>query len=439
MKAFRYLVVFSLLATAPAEQVLAKGVNVQLWRPSSSGDFAVTEGAFDSKKSFGLSLDYNYVDDPLVTVNPDRTKRYGEITNSIQTLDLTAGAKVRNDFSLHTQIPLHQVEMADGTSENSLGDISILGKYSLGDAPFSDMSKYSLVPQVILSTGDKDLYLSDDGTAFGLKLVVEKDYSAFKIAFNAGYLYSPEAEAGSLDYRNRIPLAIGSNIPLSKSWSANIEASGALLVPFNSRTNPGELYAGLNHDLTRELLVSGGASIGSYSEATSTDYRFVVGLQWSPSSKRKTNSPKIEFGDRDLSGADLWEEEEVTFRKIKVKKNYLTGLRDIPFEHNSAILTAKGKKILNGVVRYLASNKSTYSKIVVEGHANHLGFSSMNESLSKRRANRVAVYLLEKGLSKHAVRFTFFGEKKPKRRLAASTLSEKHLAKDRRVEFRLVP
>jgi outer membrane protein OmpA-like peptidoglycan-associated protein len=87
-------------------------------------------------------------------------------------------------------------------------------------------------------------------------------------------------------------------------------------------------------------------------------------------------------------------------RQIK-KKTELTSSpkklsMQINFEFNSARLTPAGKQTLQPVAEALASNELGNKRFVIEGHTDAKGKASYNLSLSKRRAQAVKQYLVNK-------------------------------------------
>ncbi len=87
-------------------------------------------------------------------------------------------------------------------------------------------------------------------------------------------------------------------------------------------------------------------------------------------------------------------------RQIK-KKTELTSSpkklsMQINFEFNSARLTPAGRRTLQPVAEALASNELGKKRFVIEGHTDAKGKASYNLSLSKRRAQAVKQYLVNK-------------------------------------------
>lgn len=87
-------------------------------------------------------------------------------------------------------------------------------------------------------------------------------------------------------------------------------------------------------------------------------------------------------------------------RQIK-KKTELTSSpkklsMQINFEFDSARLTPAGRRALQPVAEALASNELRDKRFVIEGHTDAKGRASYNLSLSKRRAQTVKQYLVNK-------------------------------------------
>ena len=72
-------------------------------------------------------------------------------------------------------------------------------------------------------------------------------------------------------------------------------------------------------------------------------------------------------------------------------------------------------------------------RVVIEGHTDATGRISYNQSLSERRAENVANYLISAGVKSKHVRFIGYGERRP----VASNKRPSGRAKNRRIEYRV--
>ena len=81
------------------------------------------------------------------------------------------------------------------------------------------------------------------------------------------------------------------------------------------------------------------------------------------------------------------------------------------FASNKDVLNREGLRKLDDVVKYLAANKDISG--VIEGHTDNQGNSVLNNALSIRRANSVALYLTEKGVDPKRLSVRGYGARRP--------------------------
>ncbi|KRA53127.1 hypothetical protein ASD80_13870 [Devosia sp. Root635] len=86
----------------------------------------------------------------------------------------------------------------------------------------------------------------------------------------------------------------------------------------------------------------------------------------------------------------------------------------VTFELNSDELTPEAVSNLTEIAKALADDRLADAKFLVEGHTDALGGDAYNDTLSQRRATRVADFLVANGIA--ADRLTSFGlgEKDPR-------------------------
>ena len=107
-------------------------------------------------------------------------------------------------------------------------------------------------------------------------------------------------------------------------------------------------------------------------------------------------------------------------------------LNNIFFDFDKATLKAESFPELNRIVSVM--NERSGMQIEIAGHADATGTDAYNLQLSERRANAVARYLREKGISTNRVSVIFHGEKKP---VAPNTTPDGR-RRNRRVEFKIL-
>lgn len=102
----------------------------------------------------------------------------------------------------------------------------------------------------------------------------------------------------------------------------------------------------------------------------------------------------------------------------------------INFEHGKSTLTASSRTYLNQIATLM---KNTGMKVEVKGHTDSTGSEEFNMGLSKRRAEAVFNYLIQRGVSRSKITYSYYGESQP----IESNETEEGRRINRRVEFEL--
>lgn len=105
----------------------------------------------------------------------------------------------------------------------------------------------------------------------------------------------------------------------------------------------------------------------------------------------------------------------------------------ITFAYNDAAVQPQFQPTLNNVASVLAQYPKTY--IDVYGHTDSDGSDAYNQTLSERRADSVAGYLVSHGVQSARIATRGFGETQP----IASNATEEGKAANRRVEIKIAP
>ncbi len=101
------------------------------------------------------------------------------------------------------------------------------------------------------------------------------------------------------------------------------------------------------------------------------------------------------------------------------------------FDFNKFNIRNDTKAFLDKILEEIKEIK--YEKIVIEGHTDSIGSKSYNLKLSKKRAESVKKYLMEKGIDEGKIETVGYGEEKP----IESNSTEEGRAKNRRVEIKV--
>ncbi len=115
--------------------------------------------------------------------------------------------------------------------------------------------------------------------------------------------------------------------------------------------------------------------------------------------------------------------------KIQLIHSSLSGGSN--FNTGSAQLTSRGQNRLNKLAYDIQANNMKVKELQIVGHTDDVGNDQSNLALSLARANSVADYLQNLGISRHIMRLDGKGESSP----IASNQTEDGRAKNRRVEI----
>lgn len=135
---------------------------------------------------------------------------------------------------------------------------------------------------------------------------------------------------------------------------------------------------------------------------------------------------------RDYKEGDELEIDHKDLFLVPIEKEATVTLNNVFFDFDKATLKKESYPELNRVVELLENRESIEIKII--GHADATGPESYNLNLSKRRAEAVEQYLLDKGVAADRLSVEYYGESKP----AATNDTREGRSKNRRVEFTIV-
>ena len=115
----------------------------------------------------------------------------------------------------------------------------------------------------------------------------------------------------------------------------------------------------------------------------------------------------------------------------EIQKTLNAKAEVILFNSNKTEITDKTAEALMGVIDIL--NQYPYAKLSIEGHADSIGNSKLNQKVSEMRANAVRNFLIQKGIDASRLTAIGYGENIP----IATNLTRKGRAQNRRVEIKL--
>ncbi len=121
---------------------------------------------------------------------------------------------------------------------------------------------------------------------------------------------------------------------------------------------------------------------------------------------------------------------ELDISKISVGQTL--RINNLYFDADSSVITQQSFAVLDEVYDFLDANKNVI--IEIGGHTNNNPTTAYADKLSSNRAQNVAIYLFEKGISKNRISFKGYGKRNP----IATNASLKGRQKNQRVEIKIL-
>lgn len=137
----------------------------------------------------------------------------------------------------------------------------------------------------------------------------------------------------------------------------------------------------------------------------------------------------------DTDGDGINDEEDKCITVAGPASNYGCPIMQyhIDFATGSAVITSAGKKYLQDEV-LPAQKMIGDSRFEIHGHTDNTGSAKINQSLSKRRADAVKVWLVKNGIPADRIETKGFGSTQP----IDDNKTKAGRAKNRRVDFKLI-
>jgi outer membrane protein OmpA-like peptidoglycan-associated protein len=115
--------------------------------------------------------------------------------------------------------------------------------------------------------------------------------------------------------------------------------------------------------------------------------------------------------------------------EVQVEAGKSIVLEGVNFDSGKATLKAESEEPLGKVLRTLLENPEV--EVEIQGHTDNQGKAAMNRDLSKRRADTVKAWLVERGVAPDRMTSKGFGPDKP----VADNATPEGRAQNRRIEF----
>jgi outer membrane protein OmpA-like peptidoglycan-associated protein len=131
--------------------------------------------------------------------------------------------------------------------------------------------------------------------------------------------------------------------------------------------------------------------------------QFLLALPYFDSLGLKINSPGHDYLSSILPIESLRNMAGKTFdfALTPIEKEFTKTFNQVYFETNAAVLQAISSVELDALVRYLKNTLN--AQILIEGHTDNTGTSAQNSLLSLQRANAIANYLQQKGITANRI------------------------------------
>ena len=179
------------------------------------------------------------------------------------------------------------------------------------------------------------------------------------------------------------------------------------------------------YDLTTRQLVSGftsDESTGEFLAVVNRDSHYALYVE---SSGYLFKSMSFDVTDKDAAvRKDILVE--------KAKKDKAEVLTNVYFETGDFNLSEKSKLELDKLAAFLNENRNL--SIEISGHTDDVGSDDDNLKLSEKRAESVAGYLADKGISSARLHHKGYGESKPR----VPNSNEENRSINRRIEWRIL-
>ncbi len=352
-----------------------------------------SDSPFLKKGQWFFKGSYDFVNDPLIAIDPNRNNRLFNIVENVQTLRFGAGYSFSDRLFLGLDLPFQQVHLTQGNrKKNVLGDAELLLKWLLSSN--EKKWRWALIPNLILPTGNQEFLTSDDSLGVGLKVALERQWKRLSVYGNLGALYTSNAVfrynfnnslSDELDYRKRIVYGIGTHYRFHQKWGVNAEFYGSLTLPVDDDQNPIEANMALFYSPKNHITSFLGTGIegARRSGARSDDLKMFAGIKWTPR------------------------------KKETVRANFKEWSFIVFFDTDKFFIRPEHFTQLNRAAQILRTYADHIDPIEIEAHTDSRMSQQYNMTLSLNRARSVRAYLLKQGAPEHLIKVKAYSELRP--------------------------
>ncbi|MBT3981299.1 MAG: OmpA family protein [Bacteriovoracaceae bacterium] len=366
---------------------------------------------------------YSFLDDPLITVDAQRSSILNKDVKRIQTLQFGGGILFTRVLYFGIDSSYNFVALKN-KSDSSIGDSTVFIKYRVfrsGDHAIS------FIPKIVLPTGDEKIFTSDGQLGAGFLFAYELDLGKFDFFANAGYYQNPDATFSNIDLRKRLISGLGLSFNFYPKWRLNFEWKGEFGLPFEKDQNPVEALLGARHQSTKNIssylaFGVGGIDFAGETNTHSNDFRFLAGI-------KIITGAKVEEKPGQTKIVTIYTPIEIQ-REIRI---FLLSIEEmVNFKKNSSTITEESKGVLKKLAKRFSDYLQYIEKITIEGHTDMSGPREFNRELSLERATSVKDYFVsEYSIKDEIFEVIGYGEDRP----ILQEYTSKEKAKNRRVQF----
>lgn len=427
-KALFLMLIFSFIA--PIE---TQAFDVQRYRPmpASLGINTASSSEDMDKLKYSIGLHYNYVVNPI-EFGSVADERLDAIINKAHTLNLNGGFNYSRQLSFFADLPLSYIaDIEPINSSESTSQFTKIGDIKLGmRKKIEDYSTFSLIPFIIVPTGDDKFMNGEKKVSFGLDLgkdwILNEDNS---FSFNLGYIHREKQEFFNLTVKSAWRFNVGYryNFFLFKDTPTTFFAEAFSErhlgdVPDPSVSIPIELDIGLKIRYEENQILTLGYGKGITIGYGSPDHRLFLGIDFL-------------FLDKKEKLMEVIKAPKVVRKKYpKVPKSIISRIevKSIYFFFAESKAKISNTFEVKDLVAIMKKYK-TIKKVFIQGHTDSKGYNSYNITLSRSRAKVVYDYLINSGIDPRRLEVRGYGETYP---VADNTTSEGR-ALNRRVDFKV--
>lgn len=200
-------------------------------------------------------------------------------------------------------------------------------------------------------------------------------------------------------------------------------------------------YSKMEKDGTSVDILSSGRVVDGKRRFRGFELKATLGIPFSVFKKREEKSEPIEIAPAPrkvvtvaVQEKDCYSLEEIEYmiqNGEKVDGKTICAIDAIHFDFSKSTIKPTSYDFLNKLSSVLIKLNR---KIEVKGHTDNVGTDEFNMKLSKERAEVVVKYLIEHGVNKELLSYSFWGESKP----LQSNDTEAGRTVNRRVEFEIL-